>query len=325
MLWRKEHDADACPEAAVIGHCLVVANGKGGCGKTSIAANVAGALALADDWRVLLVDLDPQAHLSLALGVEHHSRSGGRDPDFGESLKLACMTGGRVPPELVTDVRPGLDLIPGGPGHLSELRRWLGLKVGERQRDEAYGSLTRALAGVADGYNVVVLDTGPAAKDDLSYLALATARWLVAPMRPYDFDVSGIHLLADMYGEITADINPQLEFLGVVLFALDPRATAMDTAVRERIGDVLGTQAKVFATAIRHGAAAARAADAGLLAYEHEARRQIAERERFAALRAGLQLTGRGSFGANAAQLADDYCRLAEELCRVMFGTAVVA
>jgi cellulose biosynthesis protein BcsQ len=285
---------------------LVVANGKGGCGKTSIAANVAASLALADGWRVLLIDLDPQAHLSLALGVEHRSRAGGRTHDFGESLKLACMTGGRVTPEIVADVRPGLDLIPGGPDHLSELRRWLGLKVGERQRDEAYGSLTRALVSVADAYNLVVLDTGPAAKDDLSYLALATARWLVAPMRPYDFDLSGIHLLADMYGEITGDVNPDLEFLGVVLFALDPRATAIDASVRRRVDEVLGPQSRVFTTAVRHGAAAAKAADAGLLAYEHEQRRQAAERERLLALRQRRRLPRGGSFGANAAQLADD-------------------
>jgi cellulose biosynthesis protein BcsQ len=286
---------------------------------------VAASLALADNWRVLLVDLDPQAHLSLSLGVEHHSRTGGRLHDFGESLKLACMTGGRVIPEVVADVRPGLDLIPGGPDHLSELRRWLGLKVGERQREAAYGSLTRALTPLAGEYNLVILDTGPAAKDDLSYVALTTARWLVAPMRPYDFDLSGIHLVADMYGEVTADVNPDLRFLGVVLFALDPRATAIDASVRRRVHEVLGPQASVFATAIRHAAAAAKAADAGLLAYEYEERRKTAERQRLVALRERRPLPTGPSFGANAAQLADDYRRLAEELCGAMFGSAVVA
>ena len=48
---------------------IAIVNQKGGCGKTTTAVNLAGCLA-ADGRRVLLVDLDPQAHATLALGID---------------------------------------------------------------------------------------------------------------------------------------------------------------------------------------------------------------------------------------------------------------
>lgn len=82
---------------------VVVAQGKGGVGKTSLTANVAGLAALAGH-RVLAVDLDQQGNLARDLGYE---------PGDGERLLQAVVAGQPVP--VVPNVRPGLDVVPGGP------------------------------------------------------------------------------------------------------------------------------------------------------------------------------------------------------------------
>ena len=69
---------------------IAIVNQKGGCGKTTTTVNLAGALA-ADGARVLVVDIDPQAHATLALGI---------NPD-----KILYNSAGR-PTHLVSDPRP---------------------------------------------------------------------------------------------------------------------------------------------------------------------------------------------------------------------------
>ena len=98
----------------MIPSCVMVSNGKGGVLKTSLAANLSG-LAATSGWRVLAVDLDPQGNLATDLGVLDRS-------DGGEALLRAVAEGSALAP--LKDVRPGLDLVAGGPrtgelaGHL---------------------------------------------------------------------------------------------------------------------------------------------------------------------------------------------------------------
>src|SRR5206468_10346854 len=89
----------------VIPGCVMVSNGKGGVLKTSLTANVAG-LSAASGWRVLAVDLDPQGNLASDLGMLDAS-------DGGEGLLRAVAE--QAPLEPLRDVRPGLDLVAGGP------------------------------------------------------------------------------------------------------------------------------------------------------------------------------------------------------------------
>src|SRR5437667_7385914 len=90
---------------AVIPSCVMVSNGKGGVLKTSLAANLSG-LAAASGWRVLAVDLDPQGNLAGDLGVLDRS-------DGGAGLFAAVAE--HTPLEPLRAVRPGLDLVAGGP------------------------------------------------------------------------------------------------------------------------------------------------------------------------------------------------------------------
>ena len=79
-------------------------NGKGGTGKTSLTANV-GAIAAEAGYHVLLVDLDPQANLIQDLGLEGQA-------DDGEAFANALHKRQALP--VIKDVRPNLDVVPGG-------------------------------------------------------------------------------------------------------------------------------------------------------------------------------------------------------------------
>ena len=125
---------------------ITFATGKGGTGKTSCAANVAG-LAAQAGWRTLLIDLDSQANLGHDLGF---SESEGAD--HGAHLVNTLVTGGTLTPVL-TGVRTNLDVIPGG----SKLDDLEDLVRGRQRRGEdgrflwpGFSENSRALAWITE-------------------------------------------------------------------------------------------------------------------------------------------------------------------------------
>ena len=118
-------------KAARIARSLVVANGKGGVGKTTITANLA--YEASKRWnRVIAVDLDPQANLGADLGVERH--------DAGESLAEAAL-GRADAPALYETGREGLFYIAGG-DRLNALERSI---TSHEQLPAAVAGIRRAL------------------------------------------------------------------------------------------------------------------------------------------------------------------------------------
>jgi cellulose biosynthesis protein BcsQ len=85
----------------MIEHAIVVMNGKGGVGKTSLTANLGG-LAAHSGWRVLLIDIDQQGNLARDLGVLDAS-------DAGMNLRAAIAGTG---PLTAIPARANLDLVP---------------------------------------------------------------------------------------------------------------------------------------------------------------------------------------------------------------------
>src|SRR4051812_11289724 len=127
--------------------CSVV-NGKGGALKTSLVANV-GALCAAAQYRTLLVDLDPQGNLGLDLG--YYDRG-----DRGAGL-LDAMSPRRRPLNILREVRPNLDIVPGGP----ELRVWAGYAMTMGPDEQRFLGLRNAMATVAGEYDLILVDCPP--------------------------------------------------------------------------------------------------------------------------------------------------------------------
>lgn len=231
---------------------VLVGSQKGGVGKTSLVAAL-GALAARPQpgRRVLLIDGDQQSNLS--------KRNFGMPGDGGRDLYSTIVLGEPLQP--IRDVRPGLDVVSGGPA--------LAMVAGAAANAAAAGldmasHLHTALDQVNSlgEYALALIDLGPG---DVALLdaVLAAVDYVVAPHREDEADLDGVELLIKRILRARRDTNPTLTFLGTVAFARDPRATArnasLDAAVRELLR---GSGVEPFSAAIRYSPAVARDARA---------------------------------------------------------------
>lgn len=283
-------------------NALAVVNSKGGVGKTSIAANLAG-LAAQAGWRVLALDLDAQGNLSRDLGYYE-------DSDDGQELFEAVL-GSRAP--MPRSIRENLDVVAGG-GVLARLDPALAgdQQPGRGAQDRLY-SLERSVAPLAEDYDLIVLDCPPSVSAPLVTEALSFARFAVIPTRPDEASIDGLAGLARHVAALAADGggNPDLEVLGVVLFDVGAASTAIRRDTRRELEELLGDIAPVLGAVIRSGPRAAHdMRRQGRLAheYEHEAQEAVPWHE---AQRQGLEPP---RFASNADGLAADYSQLAHEV-----------
>lgn len=280
-----------------LGRVLVVSQGKGGVGKTTVVCNVAG-LAASAGVRTLVVDLDPQGNVARDLGFE---------PNDGRELLHALVAGAR--PSILSNVREGLDVVPGGPA-LGDL---VGLAFSRMQRGEGIAEMLYAsLSAVTGEYDLVIIDTPPGDRLIVD-AAFAVATAVVIPTRSDEASIDGVERVAERFLAAKGQ-NPRLRLAGVLLFAVGSRSLSIEREVRAVLGSMLGDAAPVFRTRVRHLEAAARSARRdGVLIHELEQRTQELQRERFAALARGETPPGGSSVSA-VAGLADDMEQLTHEI-----------
>ena len=273
---------------------LAFGTGKGGVGKTTLAVNVAD-LAAARGKRTLLVDMDSQADAALALGV---------DTDDGGWAHLALLKGQEFNP--VTEVRPGLDLLPAGEDTdtLSDVLT----RAESKHGPEALANLRRVWTDAFAPYDLVVVDTPPARQSrTLTDAVLQSSDYLVLPTRTDIKSIRAIQTLAGRYVALRRQgLVSQLTIAGVVLFATGSAATSIRADTRMSLEEALGSAVTVFESTIRATEKADR--DAGL---DGVTVREYAE----AALGAGED--GR-SYSRTAPGLFEDYERLLVELADKM-------
>lgn len=224
---------------------VLVANRKGGVGKTSIVTTVASMIAR-PDRKVLVIDSDSQGNATKSdLGV-----SG----DEGRSFMNALQYGDRM--EVLPDVRPGLDLVAGG-AHLASVGAIIA-SAGQAGAD-INGNLRRALASVCreGNYTLVLIDTGPGDVPLLDAF-LQSVRYLLIPTKEDDAGLDGVEQLAARF--MVARRNGALvRLLGVVLFDANPRATARNGEVLSDIDTMLGgSGTSAFQSMVRNDKAAAK-------------------------------------------------------------------
>ena len=187
---------------------ICVANQKGGVGKTTTTVNLGAALVERGE-RVLLVDGDPQAHLTNGLGFEEHELR----------LSLADLLTGsdaRLPDCLLHTPMNGLDLVPAT----------IDLSTAEMQLTNVLGR-DRVLADVlaaplVEGYDHVIIDTPPTL-GLLTVNALVAARWVLIPVQLHYYPVKGLAHLWQLIEVARRKLNPSLDVLGILPTFFDAR------------------------------------------------------------------------------------------------------
>lgn len=282
---------------------VAIANAKGGVGKTSITAGLAG-LAARAGYRVLTVDADPQGNLSLDLGYPI---------DDGRALSLAIERGQRLSP--LRGVRPNLDCVPGGAA-LFEIPATYFAKLA---RGEAMTGLRAALdalspEGPVKEYDLILIDTPPG-EPVLQELVFNASDYLIIPTRSDEASLDGLVTVAHRFAA-TRHTNPNLRLLGVLLFGVRHGSLRLRDGVRESLEEALEGAASVFHTAIRyHESAAVDMRRNGLLPYELEKRHAGDQKVRLARLRDGVRARSSNALlSRDATGLSTDYAALAKEV-----------
>jgi len=232
---------------------VVVANQKGGVGKTTTAINLTTALA-AIGWKVLLVDMDPQGNASTGLGVSQAQRE--------RSTYDVLIGGGTVLDSVVATRVPKLDLLP-ATVDLS------GAEVELVALDDRAHRLDKALDAVPPGRWDICLIDCPPSLGLLTVNALVAARHLLVPLQCEFFALEGLSQLLQTVERIRLAFNPELQILGVALTMFD-RRNNLSQAVAEDVRACLGPA--VFDTVIPRNVRLSEAPSHGLPALIYDLR-----------------------------------------------------
>jgi chromosome partitioning protein len=243
---------------------IAIANQKGGVGKTTTAINLAAGLRERGRG-VLLVDLDPQASATTALGLSPEQAEVSLTQVMGAAMDDRDWPSVR---DATAETRSGIEIVPAD----------ISLSAVEADLLSAIGGenvLRECLEGVREEYDYVLIDCLPS----LGLLAvngLAAADEVLVPVQAEYLPMKGLRLLLQTVAKVKAKLNRDLKIAGILLTMVESR-TLHSREVVEHVRSVFEGKVRVFDTAIKKTVRLREAAVVGQSILEYAPKHDAAE------------------------------------------------
>jgi chromosome partitioning protein len=233
---------------------IAIANQKGGVGKTTTAINLSASLA-ANEFRVLLIDMDPQGNSTTGLGIS-------KEQDLLTLYKV--LTGNAPLRDVLVTVQP--DGISVAPADKNLVAANLELVASDHREFH----LRNAVADIRDEFDFILIDCPPAL-DLLTVNSLVAADSVLIPIQCEFFALEGISQLVDTVERLRENLQPSLTIEGILLTMFDDR-TNLARQVSSDLRDFF--QGEVFKTVIPRSIRLAEAPSFGktILSYDPRSR-----------------------------------------------------
>lgn len=199
---------------------IVIANQKGGCGKTTTSINLSADLANRG-FKTLLVDLDPQSHSTLGIGIETDDLSLSVYDVMAKNVDFKDIILNTYIPNL--NIAPATPLLSGTQLEIADLIGREGIL-----RTALYKSINLGLIA----YDFIIIDCSPAL-NLITINGLVAAHLLLIPMQTHYFSLEGMKELFPIVQIVKDRLNPSLEILGILPTLFDDRTPMSEELLKQ--------------------------------------------------------------------------------------------